>query len=291
MDNMVEQKNAYVSIVCSQNYIVGLLATYLSLKQTGTQYPLYAMMPQRIVDECKHEIDVLRREGIRIIDYANSVELPDELLKNNAKQGDYRFSYTFDKLKIFELTQFDKIVFIDSDIYILQSLDRLFSMPHMSAMIAGKSYPGNEDWKDLTSGIMTIVPQEGLLKQFEAMIPQVIKEKPSCGDQDVLQAFYSEWSNHPELDMGEKYGVIAGYASYYEDHLGYYYSDDTKDDKSVAVLHFAGEKKPWMYNWGRLSVIKQELEFYWLRIRKIRNTRCVLLEYNKLVRKAKRILK
>lgn len=291
MDNMVNQKSAYVSIVCSQNYIVGLLATYFSLKQTGTHYPLYAMMPQRLVEECKHEVDILKNVGIHVIGYTNSVELPEELLKNNAKQGDNRFSYTFDKLKIFELTQFDKIVFIDSDIYILQSLDRLFDMPHMSAMIAGNSFPGNEDWKDLTSGIMTIVPQDGLLKQFEAIIPRVMKEKPSCGDQDILQAYYAEWPNRPDLNMGEKYGVIAGYASYYENQLGYYYSNDTNDDKAVAIVHFAGEKKPWMQHWGVLSIMKQELELVWLHLSKKRNTRCVLLEYNKLIRKAKRMLK
>ena len=191
---------------------------------------------------------------------------------------------------IFGLTQFEKIVFLDSDIYILHSLDHLFEMPHMSAMIAGKSYPGNEDWVDLTSGIMTIVPEEGLVQKLTQVIPQVLAEKGSCGDQDILQAYYTNWVNQPELNMGEKYGIIAGYASYYEKTLGYKYTNVVDDPKSVAIMHYAGEKKPWMQHWSALSVVKQELELFGLKLFRVRNTTAVLLEFKKLVRKAKKIL-
>lgn len=288
---MTESRFAYVSIVCSKNYLPGLVATFLSLKRTGTEYPMFVLIPQYLSSTCGYEMKVLKNMGLHVIEYSDSVSLPQELIDRNLKQGDNRFSFTFDKLKVFGLTQFDKIVFVDSDIYVLQSLDNLFGMPHMSAMVAGKSYPGNEDWVELTSGIMTIVPQEGLLEQFQKLIPVVMKVKPSCGDQDILQAYYSEWTKHPELDMGEKYGVMASYATYYETVLGYHYTNDVSDPKAVAIIHYAGEKKPWMQHWSFASVIKQELILGWLMLRHRRNTKCVFLEYNKLVRKAKRLLK
>ena len=160
----------------------------------------------------------------------------------------------------------------------------------MSAMIAGKSYPGNEDWVDLTSGIMTIVPEKEISKQFEKLIPKVIKSKGVCGDQDILQAYYTDWSQRPELDMGEKYSVIAYYAKYYEQHLGYTYTNQVDDPYSVAVIHYAGEKKPWMQHWSALSVFKQELQLTALRLIHKRNTDAVLLEYKHLVRKARKLL-
>ena len=286
LDN--DKKYAYVSIVTSENYLVGLETMYLSLLQTGTTVPLYTLLPARLVRDNSETVKKLKDEGINIIEYDQSVVIPQTLVNNNNAQGDNRFNYTFDKLLIFGLTQFDKIVFLDSDIYILQNLDHLFEKPHMSAMIAGKSYPGNEDWVDLTSGIMTLVPEDGLVRKLEAAIPGVIEKKGACGDQDILQAYYSEWTKHPELDMGEKYGIMAGYADYYEKTLGYTYSGDVNDPKSVAIMHYAGEKKPWMQHWGFLSVLKQEIMLTLYGIKGQRNTQRVHLEYKRLIRKARR---
>lgn len=281
---------AYITISTGKSYLLGIMAMYLSLKQTGTKIPLYAMLPRDLVKEEEKLCEQLKENGINIIEYNNSISIPQQLIDNNENHGDRRFSHTFDKLLVFEQTQFDKIVYLDADIYILHNLDHLFQLPHMSAMIAGKSYPGNEDWVDLTSGIMTIVPEQGLSAKFEKLIPDVIRTKGICGDQDILQAYYSDWPQHPELDMGEKYGVIAYYAKYYEKHLGYKYTNNVADPHSVAVIHYAGEKKPWMQQWSPLSVLKQELQLMMLRILHKRNTDAVLLEYKHLIRKARKLL-
>ncbi len=281
---------AYITISTGKSYLLGIMAMYLSLKQTGTKIPLYAMLPSDLVKEEEKLCVQLKENGINIIEYNNSISIPQQLIDNNENHGDRRFSHTFDKLLVFEQTQFDKIVYLDADIYILHNLDHLFQLPHMSAMIAGKSYPGNEDWVDLTSGIMTIVPEQGLSAKFEKLIPDVIRTKGICGDQDILQAYYSDWPQHPELDMGEKYGVIAYYAKYYEKHLGYKYTNNVADPHSVAVIHYAGEKKPWMQQWSPLSVLKQELQLMMLKMMRKRNTDAVLLEYKKLIRKARKLL-
>jgi len=281
---------AYITISTGKSYLLGIMAMYLSLKQTGTKIPLYAMLPRDLVKEEEKLCEQLKENGINIIEYNNSVSIPQQLIDNNENHGDRRFSHTFDKLLVFEQTQFDKIVYLDADIYILHNLDHLFQLPHMSAMIAGKSYPGNEDWVDLTSGIMTIVPEQGLSAKFEKLIPDVIRTKGICGDQDILQAYYSDWPQHPELDMGEKYGIIAYYAKYYEKHLGYKYTNNVEDPHSVAVIHYAGEKKPWMQQWSPLSVLKQELQLMMLKMMHKRNTTAVLLEYKHLIRKARKLL-
>lgn len=287
---MVNKKKAYITISTGKSYLPGIMAMYLSLKQTGTTIPLYAMLPTDLIKKEAELCDRLKANGINILEYSDSIPIPQQLVESNENHGDSRFSHTFDKLLVFEQTQFDKIVYLDADIYILHNLDHLFELPHMSAMIAGRSYPGNEDWIDLTSGIMTIVPQEGLVERIATMIPHVIEQKGACGDQDILQAYYSDWTKHPELDMGEKYGVIAGYASYYEEHLGYHYTDVVDDPKSVAIIHYAGEKKPWMQHWSPLSILKQELQLAALRLVHKRNTNAVLLEYKHLVRKARKLL-
>ena len=93
--------------------------------------------------------------------------------------------------------------------------------------------------------------------------------------------------------MDEKYGVFAQYASYYEAHLGYTYPNTrhaVDNPKAIAVIHFIGENKPWMQQWNYLSVLKQDIQLAWLKLRHKRNTVTMLLEYKHLVRKARKLL-
>lgn len=286
----MSQHRAYITIATNKKYLPGVMALHISLRQTGTSIPLYVMLLSDLVRSEDALCSKLKDNGIQIIEYSNSVNLPQQLIDNNKHQGELRFNHTFDKLLVFEQTQFDKIVYIDADMYVLQNLDHLFEKPHMSAVVAGKEYPGNEHWIDLNSGLMVIVPEKGLSQKFSSIIPEVYDRKKWCGDQDILQAYYEEWPNRHELHLGEKYGVFANYAHYYESHLGYVYNDQIDDPKSVAILHFIGETKPWMQQWSLLSVLKQDLHLVTLKLIHKRNTTAAILEYKKLVRKARKLL-
>lgn len=282
---------AYATFVSTANYLEGLMALWLGLRATGTEYPLYALLPTTLIASHGREVKNLKKEGIHIIEYPHAVTIPATIVSDNANSDNPRFSHTYDKLLVFELTQFDKVVYIDTDVYVLQSLDSLFEMPHMSAVVSGRSYPGNEDWVDLTSGIMTIVPQAGLLTRLLETVTSLDDNKRVLGDQGILQSYYADWPQHPELDMGEKYGILSYYADYYERHLGYHYdSNRLEDPRSVAVLHFATEHKPWMSSWSPLAVAKQELTLIYHRLVHRRSTATVLLEYKRLVRCARCLL-
>ena len=47
----------------------------------------------------------------------------------------------------------------------------------MSAVIAGKSYPGNESWNELNSGLMVIEPQKGLREALINKMNSMVKRK------------------------------------------------------------------------------------------------------------------
>lgn len=254
----MEKKYAYITIVTSKNYLEGLMTMFLSLVKTGTKYPLYVMLPHSLMASEKSSVERLKNCGMNILDYGRSIPIP-QFIDNNQQQGFGRFNYTFDKLLVFGLTQFDKIVFVDADMFVLQNLDHLFEYPHMSAVVAGKSYPGNQTWVDLNSGLMVVKPQEGLVQKLQQIVPELYKHRTVFGDQDVLQLYYSDWPTQQEKELGEKYNVFSQYASYYETVLGYCYTNEKDNPKSVAVIHFIGEKKPWMQHWSLLSVLKQEL--------------------------------
>jgi hypothetical protein len=86
-----------------------------------------------------------------------------------------RWTHSFGKLAIFSLTGFDKLVYVDSDMLILRNLDKLFARPHMSAVVAGRSFPGDEHWRGLNSGLMVVKPQAGLYETLLDCISKIAK--------------------------------------------------------------------------------------------------------------------
>ena len=84
---------------------------------------------------------------------------------------------TFDKLLIFELIQFDKLVYLDSDMYIRKNIDELFERENMSAVIDRRIGPIiSEDWIKLTSGLMVIEPKKDIIfnfKNFTKLLPNL----------------------------------------------------------------------------------------------------------------------
>lgn len=282
---------AYVSIITSENYIEGLAAMWLSLKKTRTSIPLCVLVPSVLYGQKETLLESCLFEGVLWIKYDVSIEIPNVLEEKNKQAKENRWNFTFDKLMIFDLTQFEKIVFIDSDMFVLRNLDHLFKYPHMSACCAGALFPGNEDWIDLNSGLMVIEPQKGLAEKICGVIPNVMRKKTHFGDQDVLQEYYYEWPGLFDRHLSECYNLFAPYASYYERGCGFFYSHSSKNDKCIAVIHFIGESKPWFQQWTKLSIIKQELKLQYFHLVHQRNTECIFLEYKKMIREIRKMLR
>ena len=70
------------------------------------------------------------------------------------------------KFKIFNLTQFDKLIFLDADILILKNLDDLFERPHMTSALDGEYFNLWPGWDHFNSGIMVIEPSEKLFNDL-----------------------------------------------------------------------------------------------------------------------------
>ena len=72
------------------------------LKKVNSAYPFYVLITDKISNETEQ---FLHSCGIKTI-RKKSIEIPVEIKEKNA-QGDFsHWTYTFDKLSIFELTQF-----------------------------------------------------------------------------------------------------------------------------------------------------------------------------------------
>lgn len=263
----MEKNNAFVTVLSTDSYLPGVLALFESLKRTNSKINTFAVViNENIQEDTKKR---LQKEGYRVI-LKESIAIPESIQVKNSMLSTSNWNNSFDKFNLFGLDEFDKIVYLDSDMYVNKNIDELFDKPNMSAVVAGKSCPGNEFWKELNSGIMVIEPkkevvQELVNKMLEMSKPRIkvspkrtsnkmwkTTRKPTVqgvfknlfkyvqgkGDQDVIESYYN-WKDNPHLELDEKYNVFSYYTDYYINKLGY-----SKDD--LSVIHFIGAKKPWM---------------------------------------------
>ncbi len=235
--------NAYVTLLSSMSYIPGVLVLHRSLKAAGAGYPLYCMISMSVDEDA---VRILEREGIACI------RLGQAAVSAAVNDDDEKFSHwnsTFDKLFVWGLTQFRKIVFLDSDMLVIGNIDSLFEKEPFSAVSADSSYPGNEGWAGgLNSGLMVICPDIDMKERmFAAIRPAVSacrQQGRSAGDQDVIKYVLRDWGNRTELHLDEGYNLFADHLSYYIGRLGY--SLCQGKGRQAHVIHFIGKSKPWM---------------------------------------------
>lgn len=238
---------AYVSILTTEPYLIGILGVAECLKRVNSKFPFYVVITDNISSEIE---DLLNNRHINTI-RKKSIEIPEIIKQKNDKGVFSHWTYTFDKLSIFELTQFDKIVYLDSDIYIRKNIDLLFEKNHMSTTPNRKFGPNITLPPELISGLLVIEPQKGILNSFLEILSTIANKRESVGDQDILQEYYTDWKNQTELHLDLKYNTFFTYLDYYITHCDYKLDD-------IFVFHFLLAKKPWDFS---LQNINQYIKY------------------------------
>lgn len=235
---------AYITLLSTADYLPGVACLAASLQRTGTHIPLVVAVSAGLPPAVCSALAGLA--GV-----AQVLALPAEgLLPEWAAQQQHHWAHTFDKLWLFGLEQFGKLVYVDSDMLVLQNIDDLFRAPHMAAVDAGRLV--HRDWIRLNSGLMVIEPQAQLPQRIATTVETARDEmrregRPALGDQDLINTFYADWSREgPHLDQGD---------NVFFDHLDAYLASGLYalpgqaargTTRGLRVVHFAGRDKPWM---------------------------------------------
>ena len=228
---------AYVSLLTTESYLLGILGVAKCLKNVNSKYPFYVLITDEISKETENLLNNLNITTIR----KKSIEIPKIIKEKNNKGAFSHWTYTFDKLSIFELTQFDKIVYLDSDIYIRKNIDELFDKKHMTTTPNRKFGPNITPPPELISGLLVIEPSKGILNSFLDILSTISEKRESIGDQDILQEYYTDWKDHTELHLDLKYNAFFTYLDYYIVKCNYSLDD-------IYVFHFILGKKPWDFS-------------------------------------------
>lgn len=293
----MEANRAYITVLSSDEYLIGVLCLNQSLKDAKSKYPLVVLVNDKISEKAKK---VLEENEIETIN-AKSFVLPDWIVEKN-RTSHANWSNTFDKLSIFELTEFDKLVFLDSDMFVRNNIDELFEKPDMSATVdRNDTVLVKKNYQKITSGMLVLEPKLGMISEFLSIInDESIKNKyTSIGDQDIIQLYYSDWGEKQELHLPVKYNMFFGDIEYYVNKEIYSLDD-------ISIIHFITSNKPWKYSeneiktkyldWleevankdyekNKLEEIRENIAFG------RKNKEKILDEYSKILYKYKEIVK
>ena len=235
---------AYVTFLSNRSYLDGVLTLHKSLQIVRSRYPLYCLLSMNVESDV---IGQLEASGIACIQLKECVTSDQNV---NSIAWAMNWNYTFDKLYMWSLIQFKKIVFIDADMIVTANIDHLFEKKAFSAALAGVLFPTSKEIKILNSGLLVVEPSMDilgdLLKIAKTLIPEMKMKGLPVGDQDVINAYMPDWFEHKELILDDAYNLYAHYLQCYMRHHNY--SFNPKKGKQIHIIHYVGVEKPWMIN-------------------------------------------
>ena len=220
---------AWVTLLTQPDYLVGVKALHRSLKQSNTRWPLVVMATEAIPQADRA---ALQAEGC-------VVQQVDPIYPNRELEQHYasaQFGEVWTKLRAWQLTAYERVVFLDADMLVLRNMDELFTLDLGSNQLAAchacrcnpnqiASYPASWQpenchytWQDrnqpapasldnyLNGGFLVLKPDNAVYEQLADRIAAIedLKAYP-FSEQDLLnEAFAGRWQPLPYINNALK---------------------------------------------------------------------------------------
>ncbi|XP_057974566.1 putative UDP-glucuronate:xylan alpha-glucuronosyltransferase 3 [Malania oleifera] len=214
-------REAYATILHSAHvYVCGAIAAAQSIRMAGSMRDLVILIDETISE--------YHRSGLE----AAGWKLHNiQRIRNPKAERDAYNEWNYSKFRLWQLTDYDKIIFIDADLLILRNIDFLFDMPEISAI-------GNNATL-FNSGVMVIEPSNCTFQLLMDHINEI--ESYNGGDQGYLNEIFTWWHRIPK----------------HMNFLKHFWIGDEEEKKEMKtrlfgaeppvlyVLHYLG-LKPWL---------------------------------------------
>ena len=269
----MKKKYSYVSLLTNDTYTYGIVLLVASMKKVKTRYPLHVLVTDKVSTAC---LELLRQLGVTY-EVVDTISVSEEIHEYN-KALNPRLAITWKdcwtKFRIFDQTQFDKIVFLDADIMVLKNLDHLFEKPHMTSCLDGEYFniwPGRDHFN---SGCIVIEPNhelfENILEYANNIRTSEFPYKEPFADQELLNMYFSDWVDKKELHLNKYYDIFAPYVQ-----------DNQLDDltKNTYFIHYVG-RKPWLF-WIKNSA-ETYSEFFYAQAKTLVQSEIKTLDWKKI---------
>jgi alpha-N-acetylglucosamine transferase len=269
----LRQRRAFVTLVTNDAYVLAAAVLARSLRLVNTSLPIVALVSADLA----RNVAVLERLAVAGFDYAVVVATVDNpahaspLAETRGKKADRVQDHkrdVFTKLRVFALTAYEQILFVDADCVVRRNIDHLLLergdvafafAPSLQALDkcddatyrfrdngvewcqshSRELYHGTMDLRHHNSGVMLLKPSQAVfddllrLMQLELQQNDTCIGQPGCNDQRVINVYYHTRA-HATLEL--TYNIFC------DQLLGLGMSVDAFDP---AVVHYRGKSKPW----------------------------------------------
>ncbi|KAF3452377.1 hypothetical protein FNV43_RR02810 [Rhamnella rubrinervis] len=228
-------EEAYVTLLYGDEFLLGVRVLGKSIRDTGS----------------KKDMVVLVSDGVS--DYANKLLEADgwivekiSLLANPNKVRPKRFWGVYTKLKIFNMTSYKKVVYLDADTIVVQSVEDLFKCRKFCANLKHS--------ERLNSGVMVVEPSQTVFNDMMSKVKTL--SSYTGGDQGFLNSYYSGFANAhvfepnlpPEKLNSKPVPEMERLSTLYNADVGLYMLANKwmVDESELRVIHYTlGPLKPW----------------------------------------------
>ncbi|WRX31118.1 Glycosyl transferase [Theobroma cacao] len=214
------KREAYATVLhSSEAYVCGAITLAQSLVKTGTKRDLILLLDKSISEPKR---DALKAAGWQLR-FIKRIRNP------RAEKHSYN-EYNYSKFRLWQLTDYDKVIFIDADIIVLRNLDLLFHFPQMTAT-------GNDVWI-FNSGIMVIEPSNCTFQLLMNKRKEIFSY--NGGDQGFLNEVFVWWHRLPR-----RVNFLKNFWSNSTIETGLKNQLFAADPPKVYAIHYLG-LKPWL---------------------------------------------
>ncbi|KAF0701185.1 Aste57867_8336 [Aphanomyces stellatus] len=235
----------YATLVTSDEFVIGVEVLAYSLRKYGAKFPLLVLYTDQL---SAHGVQKLQR-----IDPATTTPRRVDALPNPNVEvhvpGWVNSGYT--KLHVFNLVEFAKVFYIDSDAFVLANVDDMFERdiaPYPFAA-APDIFPPDR----FNAGVLLVQPSAALFRDLMDQI--ALLPSYDGGDTGYLNAFFPDWftsDSRARLPF-----------AYNAQRTMHWLTHDTKPGYwdavgRVKILHCSSSPKPW-----ENPAKKGELEMLW----------------------------
>ncbi|XP_026389976.1 putative UDP-glucuronate:xylan alpha-glucuronosyltransferase 3 isoform X2 [Papaver somniferum] len=214
-------REAYATILHSAHvYVCGAIAAAQSIRMVGSTRDFVILVDDTISE--------YHRSGLAAAGW--KIRTIERIRNPKAEENAYN-EWNYSKFRLWQLTDYDKIIFIDADLLILRNIDFLFGMPEITAT-------GNNATL-FNSGVMVIEPSNCTFQLLMDHINEI--ESYNGGDQGYLNEIFTWWHRIPK----------------HMNFLKHFWEGDEEEKKVIKttlfgadppvlyVLHYLG-LKPWL---------------------------------------------
>lgn len=240
-------RNAYVTLVDS-NFHLGAQVLGQSLLESGTAMDLVALCTEAVSADTK---EVLKADGWIIRDVRN---IPNPHVR---RTGSEQYS-AFSKLHVWNMTEYERIVFLSSTVLVLSNVDHLFD--------CGTFCAAYRDTDLFNSGVMVLEPSAAIFKDMTKKV--LTLPSYNSGDQGFLNEYFKDAIHAPFFNWSDskRQNRPMRIPSGFNAETGQYYclSRWLIPEDELWIIHFSiGWLRPWIWWASRVF----DLNWKWTSVR------------------------